>query len=175
MCKGISRIKESDVCKISTGFNSLYMVYICCCCSVAKLCPALLQPHGLQTARLLCPWDFPGKNTRMDFHFLLWEIFPSSVQLSRSVVSDSLWPQRLHYTRPPFPLPTPRVYSNSCPLSRWCHPNISSSVVPSSPALSPSQHQGLFQWVSSTGQVAKILELQFQHQSFQRIFRTDFF
>ena len=174
MCKGISRIKESDVCKISTGFNSLYMVYICCCCSVAKLCPALLQPHGLQTARLLCPWDFPGKNTRMDFHFLLWEIFPSSVQLSRSVVSDSLWPQRLQYTRPPFPLPTPRVYSNSCPLSRWCHPTISSSVVPFSSHLQSFPASGSFQMSHPSHQVAKVLEFQLQHQSFQWILRTNF-
>ena len=48
------------------------------------------------------------------------------------------------------PSTTPRVYSNSCPLSQWCHPAISSSVVPSLPALNPSQHQGLFQWISSS-------------------------
>ena len=54
----------------------------------------------------------------------------SSVQFSRSVVSNSLRPHELQHTGPPCPLPTPRVYSNSCPLSRWCHPAISSSVVP---------------------------------------------
>ena len=53
----------------------------------------------------------------------------SSVQ---SVMSDSLWPHGLQYTRPSFPSPTPRVYSNSCPLSQWCHPAISSSVPVSS-------------------------------------------
>ena len=53
-----------------------------------------------------------------------------SVQFSRSVVSDSLWPHRLQHTKPPCPKPTPRVYSNSCPLSHWCHPTILSSVVP---------------------------------------------
>ena len=53
-----------------------------------------------------------------------------SVQFSCSVVSDSLWPHGLQHTRPPCPSPTPRVYSNSCPLSRLCHPTISSSVVP---------------------------------------------
>ena len=57
----------------------------------------------------------------------------SSVQFSRSVVSDSLWPHEPQHTRPPCPSPTPRVYSNSCPLSQWCHPTISSSVVPFSP------------------------------------------
>ena len=54
----------------------------------------------------------------------------SSVHFSRSVVSNSLWPPELQHTRPLCPSPTPGVYSNSCPLSRWCHPAISSSVVP---------------------------------------------
>ena len=54
----------------------------------------------------------------------------SSFQFSQSVVSDTLQPHGLQHTRPPCPLPTPGVYSNSCPLSRWCHPTISSSVVP---------------------------------------------
>ena len=52
-----------------------------------------------------------------------------SVQFSCSVVSDSLWPHGLQHARPPCPSPTPRVYSNPCPLSWWCHPAISSSVV----------------------------------------------
>ena len=53
-----------------------------------------------------------------------------SVQFSHSVVSDSLWPHELQHARPPCPSPTPGVHSNSRPLSRWCHPAISSSVVP---------------------------------------------
>ena len=53
-----------------------------------------------------------------------------SVQLSRSVVSKSLRPHEPQHTRPPCPSPTPRVYPNPCPLSRWCHPTISSSVIP---------------------------------------------
>ena len=53
-----------------------------------------------------------------------------SVQFSRSVVSDSLRPHESQHARPPCPSPTPGVYSNSCPSSRWCHPAISSSVVP---------------------------------------------
>ena len=52
-----------------------------------------------------------------------------SVQFSRSVVFDSLWPHELQHTKPPCPLPAPGVYPNSCALSRWCHPAISSSVV----------------------------------------------
>ena len=62
---------------------------------------------------------------------------------------------------------------NSCPSCQWCHPTISSSVVPSTPAFNLSQHQGLFKWVSSSHQVAKVLEFQLWHQSFQWIFRTD--
>ena len=52
------------------------------------------------------------------------------VQFSYSVASDSLWPHGLQHTRFPCPSPTPRAYSNSCRSSRWCHPTISSSVVP---------------------------------------------
>ena len=54
----------------------------------------------------------------------------SSVQFNHSVVYDSLRPHGLQHTRPPCPSPTPRVYTNSCPLSQWCHPTISSSVIP---------------------------------------------
>ena len=54
----------------------------------------------------------------------------SSVQFSCSVASDSLWPHGLQQSRPPCPSPSPRVYSDSCPLNRWCHPTISSSVLP---------------------------------------------
>ena len=53
-----------------------------------------------------------------------------SVQFSCSVVSDSLWPHELQHARSPCPSPTARVYPNPCPLSRWCHPAISSSIVP---------------------------------------------
>ena len=63
-------------------------------------------------------------------------------------MSDSLRPHEPQHARPPCRSPTPRGYPNSCPLSRWCHPTISSSVVPSPPAFNLSQHQGLFKWVS---------------------------
>ena len=59
----------------------------------------------------------------------------SSVQFSRSVVSDSLWPHESQHSRPPCPSPTPGVYSHSCPLSWGCHPTLSSSVVPFSSCL----------------------------------------
>ena len=68
----------------------------------------------------------------------------SSVQFSHSVVSDPLWPHGLQHTRPPCPSPAPGVYSNSCPLSRWCHPNISSSVIPFSSCLQSFPASGSF-------------------------------
>ena len=69
----------------------------------------------------------------------------SSVQFSRSVLSDSLQPHGLQHARPPCPSPTPRVYSNSCPLSWWCHPTISSSVIPFSSCLQSFPASGSFQ------------------------------
>ena len=57
-------------------------------------------------------------------------LFFTSVQFSHSVVSDSLRPHESQHARPPCPSPTPRVHPDSCPSSQWCHPAISSSVVP---------------------------------------------
>ena len=73
---------------------------------------------------------------------LIW--FFSSVQFSRSVVSNSLQLHELQHTRPPFPSPTPGVYSNPCQTSRWCHPTISSSVVPFSSYLQSLPASGSF-------------------------------
>ena len=68
-----------------------------------------------------------------------------SVQsVSRSVVSNSLWPHGLQHSRPPCPSPTPGVYSNSCPLSQWCHPTISFPVVPFSSCLLSFPASGSF-------------------------------
>ena len=69
----------------------------------------------------------------------------SSVHFSHSVVSNSLWLHGLQLARHPCPSPTPRVYSNSCPLSRWCHPTISSSVVPFASCLQSFPASGSFQ------------------------------
>ena len=79
-----------------------------------------------------------------------WDI--SSVQFAHSVMSDSLQPHESQHARPPFPSQTPGVYSNSCPSSRWCHPAISSSVVPLSscpqslPASRSCPMSQLFAW-----------------------------
>ena len=71
--------------------------------------------------------------------------FNCSVQFSCSVMSDSLRPHGVQRARPPCPSPTPGVYSNSCPLSQWCHPTISSSGVPFSSLLQSSLASGSFQ------------------------------
>ena len=97
----------------------------------------------------------------------------SSVQFSCSVMSDSLQPHELQHTRPPYPSPTPRVHSNSRPSSWWYHPAISSSVIPFSSCPNPSKHQSLFQWLNSSHKVAKVLEFQLWHHSFQRTPRAD--
>ena len=73
------------------------------------------------------------------------EASENSVQFSRSVVSNSLWPHELQHPRPPCPSPTPRTCSNSCPSSWWCHPTISSSVVPFSSRLQSFPASGSFQ------------------------------
>ena len=114
--------------------------------------------------RLLCLWDSPGKNTGVACHFLPQRIFLTqglnlhllrilhwqagsllltptckplrrAVQFIHSVLSESLGSHGLQHTRPLCPSPTPRDYSNSGPLSWWCHITISSSVVPFSSCL----------------------------------------
>ena len=82
---------------------------------------------------------------------IFWYFMVLTFQFS-SVVSDSLRPHESQHTRPPCPSPTPGVYSNSCPLSQWCHPTISSSVVPFSscpqsfPASGSFPMSQLFSW-----------------------------
>ena len=98
----------------------------------------------------------------------------SSVQFSCSVMFDSLWPHGLQHTRLPCYSPTPGACSNSCPSSRWSHSIILFSVFSFSSCFNLSQIQGLFQWVGSSHQLAKVPEHQLQHQCFQWIFRVDF-
>ena len=89
---------------------------------------------------------------KIQFHCLLASILTSSVQFSRSVMFNSLQPHESQHTRPPCPSPTPGVHPNPCPLSRWCHPAISSSVIPFSscpqslPASESFPMSQLFTW-----------------------------
>ena len=135
--------------------------------------------HGILQARILEWVAFPfsrGSSQPRDWtqvsciagrFFTIWATreapIPLSVsQFSHSVVSDFLQPHESQHARPPCPLPTPRVYSNSCPLSRWCHPTISSSVLPFSyhpqslPASGSFPMNQLFAWGGqSDSQVAQ--------------------
>ena len=79
-----------------------------------------------------------GKEKNFHVYLLFYLLF------SHSVVSNSLQPHGLQHTRPPCPSPTPGVYSNPCPLSRWCHPTISSSIIPFSSRLQSSPASGSF-------------------------------
>ena len=90
---------------------------------------------------------------------LPWKSQFSSVQFSCSVMSDSLRPHGLQHARPPCPSPTPRVHPNSCPSSLWCHPTISSSVVPFSSHLQSFPASGSFsvsQFFPSGGQSIRV-------------------
>ena len=106
-----------------------------------------------------------------EFFWILFSI-QVSVQFSCSVMSNSLQPHGPQHARLPCPSPSPGVYSTHV---HW----VGDAIQPSHPLLSPSlpafnlsQYQGLLQWVSSLHQVAKVLEFQLQHQSFQWMFRT---
>ena len=163
-------------------------------CNACSVISDSLRPCGLYCARLFYPWDFPGKNTGVGCHFLLQGIFliqgwcphvlhcrwilnhlshegsPKKMLslFSHSVVSNSLQPHSfpvLHHL--------PELAQNHV---HW----VSDAIQPSHPLSSPSslalnlsQHQSLFQWVNSSHEVAKVLEFQLEHQSIQRIPRTD--
>ena len=83
--------------------------------------------------------------TTLEASFTQFPVTTPSVQFSHSVMSNSLRPHEPQHTRPPCPSPTPWLYPNSCPLSRWCHSTISSSVVPFSSCLQSFPASGSFQ------------------------------
>ena len=93
---------------------------------------------------------------------------------SRSVVSNSLRPCGLQHARLPCASPSPGACSNSCPLNWWCHPTISSSVVPFSSCLQPFPASGSFlmSWFFTSG--SQTTGASVQHQSFQWVFRVNF-
>ena len=120
---------------------------------------SLLQHHSSKASILWCS------------AFFIVQLSYPSVQFSRSVVSDSLRPHELQHARPPCPSPTPGACSNSCPSSQWCHPTISSSVIPFSSCLQSFPTSGSFLMSQFSNKVAQVFEFQLQHQSFQWIFR----
>ena len=138
------------------------------------------NPQGRQTFVWHCGEEASSWGPSCPFHLiaalckltqLLFKI--SSIHFSRSVVFNALQPHGLQHAMLPCTSPTPGVFSNSC---HWVGDAIQSShplPSPFPPAINLSQHQGLFKGFRSLHQVAKELEFQFQHQSFQWIFRTD--
>ena len=110
--------------------------------------------------------NIPYQTIPLIYNTILWELCKSSyremhqsVQFSRSVVSDSLRPHESQNARPPCPSPTPRVHSNSCPSSQWCHPAISSSVIPFSSCPQSLPASGSFpmsQLFTSRGQSIRV-------------------
>ena len=105
-----------------------------------------LSPHVYPTH--LLPF-ITGHWAELCYLFYTWYLFPLAIYFTHglfsSVQSNSLWPHGLQHSGPPCPSPTPGVYSNSCPWSRWCHPATSSSVVPFSSCLQSFPASGSFQ------------------------------
>ena len=88
-------------------------------------------------------WKFSASIIKWQFLRISLSRYRDICQFNHSVMSDSLWTHGLQHARLPCPSPTPRAYSNSCPSRRWCHPTISSSVVPFS-CLQSSPASGSF-------------------------------
>ena len=127
--------------------------------------PEDLPDPGIEPTTLISPALAGGFFTTEPAQF-------SSVQFSRSVVSDSLWPHESQHARPPCPQLPELTQTHVHRVGDAIQPSHPLSS-PSPPAPNPSQHQGLFQWVNSSHEVAKVLEFQLQHQSFQWTPRTD--
>ena len=130
---------------------------------------SVLLPASRQAPGLWPLHSIPPTPVKWEMMVLTWQ--GCSVTELYLTLCD---PHGLQHARLPCPPLSLRVCSNSCPLSQWCHPTISSSVIPLSSCLRSFTASGSFQWVSSSHQVAKVLEFQLQHQPFQWICRIDF-
>ena len=162
-----------------------------------------LETLWVVACQALCPWDSPGKNTRVGCHFFLQGIFPprdwthvscvscigrqalynwATWEAPKGIIFSSVSAQSCPTLCNPMNHSTPGLpVHHQLPESTQTHAHwVSAAIQPSHPLSSPSplvfnlsQRQGLFQWVSSSHQVAKVLEFQLQHQAFQWIPRTD--
>ena len=145
--------------------GNVHNAFFTCCWSVAQSCQTLCDPCStsgfpvlhhlaeLAQTHVHCAGDAMQASSVIPFSSHLQSL-PALVQFS-SVAQSCLT-----LCRPPCPSYTPGVHPNPRPSSQWCHPTISSSVVPFSSCPNASQHQSLFQWVNSLHEVAKVLEFQ---------------
>ena len=101
-----------------------------CFCWLYRVPPSLAAKNIINLISVLTIWWCPCIVSSLVNYHQIAMTFACISQFSRSVVSYSLWPHGLQHARLPCPSPTPGVFSNSCPLSQWCHPTISSSVFP---------------------------------------------
>ena len=121
---------------------------------------------ALQAASLpLSHWGSPQYNIQNLKILKYMKMIIMLVQIN-SVMYNSRWPHGLQHARLPCPSPTPRVDSNSCPLSRWCRQTISSSLIPFSSCLQPFPVSGSLQMSQFFASGDKGLEFHLQHQSF---------
>ena len=159
-----------------TKFNILFL--LCKQFFVLGIKEAQYGRHNLSQSKIYMYFYFSCMMQILEncTNFSKWNgyIHLCSVQFSRSLMFDSLRPLGLQHTRPPCPLPLPEFTQTHV---HW----VGDAIQPSYPLSSPSptfnfsQHRGLFKWISSSQQVAYVLEFQLQHQTFQWIFRIDFF
>ena len=123
---------DSYPCRLSFYIEDLPICYLCSCDSEISKSVNWIQAHS----RIGLLW--PDLIRKSPSRHLIFS------QFSCSVMSDSLWPHGLQHARPPCPSQTPGAYPNSCPLSQWCHPTISSSVLPFSSHLQSFPASGSF-------------------------------
>ena len=126
---------------ISSSRGSTWPKDWSCVSCISCIGRRILYPWA--TSEVLCRWCFSVNI--IVFPFSLGILLSQSAQFSHLVVSKSLRPHESQHARPPCPSPTPGVHSNSCPLSQWCHPAISSSVVPFSSCPQSLTASGSFQ------------------------------
>ena len=185
---------------VNLSLVSIYPKCCICCCLVAKSCLTLCDPLDLQPTGLLCPWDFLDKRIlewvaisfcRESSRPRDWTHLPALAgrffttkppgkpevlyQFSSVAQSCPTFCDPMDRSTPVLPVNHQLLEFTQTHI-HWVSDAIQPShplSSPSPPALNLSQHQGLFKWVSSSHQVAKVLEFQLQHQSFQWTPRTD--
>ena len=143
-----SSLKFKEITQINASVDIWFIIFWLTCSSSLYFSSCLALPLGIMAI-------FSGMLRFLYQFCICYKFLLCSVQFSCSVVSNSLRPHGLQHLRLPWPSPIPGAFSNSCPLSRWCNPTISSSVVPFSSCLQSFPASGSFtvnQYFISGGQ-----------------------